>query len=387
MNEKERFLAVVNFTKPDYYPIFGFPGAPGMAGGALVTTHQRLVDQGMPSWVGGAYVDWECRDVESWCKYWGTNVPIGLDFGLATSCKGIKSTIRREGDFEIIEYESGAIERQVVNNANVYSMPEFIRYSVRDRASWEFWRDRMTPTSVMSRKEMNERCKKYDSRTRPLHIGVGGGYSFLRGLWGPEGISYAIYDDPELIHEMSHWHMHYVKEYIFPLAERLKPEILTMGEDLCYNHGMLISPEKFKEFCGPFYTMVCDFARANDIPVVAVDSDGNVMEFIDIAEPYGVNCLYPFEVKAGNDLFVVRNKHPRFLMVGGLEKEVINEGNDHMIAKEIMSKVPYLLKKGGYFPNGDHGIQPLVTFENLCRFMTVLHEVCDNPEGQFPRMK
>jgi hypothetical protein len=52
-----------------------------------------------------------------------------------------------------------------------------------------------------------------------------------------------------------------------------------------------------------------------------------------------------------------------------------------------MSKVPALLGKGGYFPSGDHGIQPLVTFPNLCRFMTILHEVCGNPDGEFPRSR
>ncbi len=70
-----------------------------------------------------------------------------------------------------------------------------------------------------------------------------------------------------------------------------------------------------------------------------------------------------------------------------MEKEVLNEGNSHLIKDEIMNKVPYLIKKGGYFPNADHGIQPLVTFENLCKFMTLLHEVCNNPEGNFPRIK
>ncbi|MBI3987213.1 MAG: hypothetical protein HY343_09850, partial [Lentisphaerae bacterium] len=67
------------------------------------------------------------------------------------------------------------------------------------------------------------------------------------------------------------------------------------------------------------------------------------------------------------------------------EKEVVNEGNEAMIGPEIMSKVPPLLEQGGYYPNGDHGIQPMVTFPNLCKFMTVLHEVCRNPEGEFPR--
>ena len=48
---------------------------------------------------------------------------------------------------------------------------------------------------------------------------------------------------------------------------------------------------------------------------------------------------------------------------------------------------PKMKYSAGYFPNGDHGIQPLVTFPNLCKFMTLLHEVCNNPEGEFPRVK
>jgi len=71
-------------------------------------------------------------------------------------------------------------------------------------------------------------------------------------------------------------------------------------------------------------------------------------------------------------------------MFGWLEKEVVNEGNEHRIEPEIRGKVPPLLAKGRYFPNGDHGIQPPVTFPNLCKFMTILHEVCGNPEGKFP---
>ena len=70
-----------------------------------------------------------------------------------------------------------------------------------------------------------------------------------------------------------------------------------------------------------------------------------------------------------------------------LEKEVVNEGNEHRIEPEIRDKVPPLLAKGRYFPNGDHGIQPMVTYNNLRRFMTVLHEVCGNPEGEFPRWR
>ena len=385
MNDRDRFKAVAHFEKPDYIPIFGFSGAPGMSGGCMKYTHDQLVATGMPAWVGGTYEQWQVKDTASWYRYWGTTGPSYIDFAIAGEAKGFKSTTRIVAGYEIIECETGAITRQVVNNDITYSMPEFIRYAVRDRASWEFYRDCMTPRRTMSDENMETNCRRYDARTTPLAFGGGGAYSLLRGLMGPEGVSLAIYDDPELLHEMMAWQLELAKIRLFPLIERLKPEIVQMGEDLCYNHGMLLSPEHFDEFCGTYYHELCDCAHANGADLVAVDTDGNAMEFTGLAASYGVNAIFPYEVKAGNDLFALREQYPDFVLFGWLEKECVNEGNEAMIEPEIMSKVPPLLEKGGYFPNGDHGIQPLVTFPAMCKFMTLLHEVCGNPEGEFPR--
>ncbi len=387
MNDLERFLAIVRGETPDYVPIFGFPGAPGMSRGAMRKTHDRLIATGMPAWVGGCYEEhYVCRDVEGWKHYWGTTDPLGIDFGLARGARGWKHTRRVEGDFEIIEEETGAVTRQVLENDVTYSMPEFRSYHVRDRASWEFYRERATPTARMPADEMEANCRRFDRRERPLCVGAGGAYSFLRGLFGPEKCSTMLYDDPGLLHEMMDWHLARTREYSFPLIERLRPEIVAMGEDLCYNHGMLLSPRQFDEFCGPYYRAVVAAARAAGAALVAVDTDGNAMQFTEVAARYGVNAIYPYEVKAGNDLFALRRRFPDFVLFGGLEKETVNEGNEAAIAPEIRGKVPPLLAQGRYFPNGDHGIQPPVTFPNLCRFMTVLHEVCRNPEGTFPRM-
>ena len=136
MNDKERFLAIAHFEKPDYVPIFGFRGAPGMSWGCSKHSHDRLIATGMPRHVGGRFNNGVCQDVDSWQRYWGTTSPISLDFSLASGRQGFRSTTRREGEFEIIESESGAITRQVIDNANTYSMPEFSRYPVRDRTSW-----------------------------------------------------------------------------------------------------------------------------------------------------------------------------------------------------------------------------------------------------------
>jgi hypothetical protein len=128
-------------------------------------------------------------------------------------------------------------------------------------------------------------------------------------------------------------------------------------------------------------------ARDCGVAMAAVDSDGNVMELVPLLAACGVNALFPFEGKPGNDLFSLRARFPEFVLMGWLEKESLNEGNEALIEAEIRTKVPRLLKSGRYLPNGDHGIQPLVTFPSLCRFMTLLHEVTGNPEGEYPRHK
>jgi len=385
MTDRERFLAVARGGDPDYVPIFGFPGAPGMSWGCLRTTHERLIATGMPGHVGGSYENWQCRDVESWFRYWGTTGPIGLDFALAWGVEGIKSTSREEDGYVIIEAEDGSVTREVIENADNYTMPEYRVYPVRDRAGWEFHKVRTAPRQFMSREDMERNCQRFDRRERPLLIGAGGTFGPIRSLMGVEAASIALYDDPELIHDMIDTWRESNRKYVFPLIERLRPEVVACWEDIGFKTSMLISPEKFREFCAPLYRDIADCARACGVPVLTVDSDGCAMQLVPLLVECGFNSLHPFEVHGNNDLFALREQFPELVMFGWLEKEVVNEGNEHRIEPEIRGKVPPLLAKGRYFPNGDHGIQPPVTFPNLCRFMTILHEVCNNPEGEFPR--
>jgi len=386
VTDLERFQAVCARETPDYVPIFSFPGAPGMGGGCMKTTHDRLVATGMPAHVGGVWDLGKGRErLESWQKYWGTTGPVGCGIRLGRGTQGFTETRRVEGEFEIIESESGAVTRQVIDNNITYSMPEYITFPVRDRESWEFYKERTTPTDWLNIADVEEQCRQCDDRDQPLTVGAGSTWGRLRSLMGPERACTVLYDDPELAHDILDHHYRQWEEHTFPLIERLRPEILQMSEDCCYNHGCLISPKHFEEFCAPFYRKVGQLRKAVGSDMLTVDCDGNVMELVGWLEVCGVNALYPFEVKAGNDLFALRERFPEFILMGGLEKECINEGNEGTIEPEIMDKVPPLLAKGRYFPNGDHGIQPPATFDNLCRFMTLLHEVCGNPEGEFPR--
>ena len=390
VTDLERFKAICNFEKPDYVPIFGIPGSSGMSGGLMRFGWERLVEQGMPDWVDGCVSlddPRSRREFKTWHRYWGTTGPVTVDFFPGDPAAGVASTKRTEGDREIIEYETGALTRQVIDNDVTYSMPDYVIHHVKDRKTWTFYRDRATPGKPWSSELLDHECRRFDRRDRPLSLGIGGTWGRLRGLMGPAAACTVLYDDPNLAHEIIEWYAWLFERYMIPVIERLKPELVGTGEDCCYNHGMLVSPAQFEHFCGDYYRKVSEVCRDNGVTMIHIDTDGNAMEFTGLARSFGMNAIHPYEVKAGNDLFSLREQYSDFILMGGLEKECVNEGNDKLIADEILGKVPLLLESGGYFPNGDHGLQPLVTFESMCKFMTLLHDVCGNPEGEFPRVK
>jgi hypothetical protein len=365
-------------------PIFGINEAPGVSGGVMRTTYDRLRSTGMPD-IGGVWeADGQPRNLEGWRKYWGVTGPLDVAEFPGEPAQGFRYTREEEGGFEFIRCETGALTRQIIDNDITYSMPEFIRFHVRDRASWEFYRQRRTPGKPWPQEMLDAAAKKYAGADQPVRISLHSTFGALRDIVGPEMACTIFYDDPSLAKDILDWLAWLNRDYLFPLIGAVKPDIVLISEDICYNHGMMISPAMFRQFCQPLYREALQAVRGCGAAMFAVDTDGFAEPFLPVVKEAGVNALFPWEVKSNNDLMRVRRDHPEFILMGGLEKECLNEGNARLIPGE-MQKVNALLPLGRYFPNGDHGIQPLATFENLCRFMTLLHEACGNPEGDYPR--
>lgn len=386
MNELERFKAICRGQDVDYVPIIGLPGASGLAfGGAWGQIYQRLLDTGMPANIRGWDYEsrWNEQAARSWSDYWGTLTPLMPEIWPSQPGPGVQSKTYQKDGYEIIEYNTGAVTRQVLDADNAYSMPEFITYHVRDRESWQFYKEINTPGPLWSAEQIEQACSPFDHRDKPLFISLLSTWGAIRDLMGPERACTILYDDPELAQEIIDWQAQLRQTYLFPVVERLKPEILKVGEDCCYNHGMLISPKHFLEFCGPSYRTITEVADSVGTDVVVVDTDGHIMEFVPLLDQLGVKGVYPVESKSNNDLLALRKAYPEFIFFGWLEKEVVNEGNESLIEEDIFTKVPPLLRTGRYFPNLDHSLQPFCTFDNLCRFLKLLHEVTNNPLGQF----
>lgn len=371
MTELERFKSVVNFEKPDFYPLVTMGGLGYIHKAGLAKLHR----EGLPGSVD---------DIESWCRFWGQHTFDGVG-SIAADAPGIGEEKWQEGDFEFIRYETGALTRQVVDNDLTYSMPDFQEFHVRDRASWEKYRDLVTPRRRADEK-LDEWASGFRNRARPLAVGAGGTWGVIRNEMGPERALFAMYDMPDVVQESMDHKMWFFEEFIVPVIECLRPEIITMWEDFCYNHGMLISPAHFREFCAPYYRRVAEVGRDCSVDLMIVDCDGKVDEFCLLLEEVGFNGCWPLEQVCGNNLLEYRRKQPQFIFAGGIEKEVANTGNVHLLEGELFPKIPGMLEQGGFFPMFDHALQTEAGFDELCRCMTLLHDICGSPDlGEFPR--
>lgn len=369
MNELERFKAVLHFEKPDYYPLILTLGNFAVTKGGWEKLHR----EGLPKKV---------NDLETWARYWG-QAPMLHGGHIGVDKREMKVQTWIEGEFEYTRTETGVFTRRVKDHATNYSMPEFIEFAVRDRESWEKCKT-FTHTHT-SRDKLDEKIRMFKHRTQPLAVEAGRTWGGVRDLMGPERALLAVYDEPELVHDIIAHTLTEVERLIFPVIEALRPEIVTFCEDFCYNHGMLISPAVFREFCAPYYRRVSEFARNCGVELLIVDCDGKVDEYCLLLEEVGFNGIWPLEQVCGNPVLEYRKRQPQFIFSGGIEKEIVNSGQGHRIDAEL-AKIPPVLKQGGYFPTFDHALQIDVGFKELCQCMTRLHEICGSHLGEFPRI-
>jgi hypothetical protein len=241
----------------------------------------------------------------------------------------------------------------------------------------------MTPTR---RADVEEQADRLDGRSRPASASAGSTWGLVRSWMGPKRAALAIYDEPDLVQEMIEWQTWAFDEFTVPAIERYRPEVITMWEDFCYNHGMMISPRSFREFCAAHYRHVAEVGRDCGAELLIVDSDGKVDEYCLILEEMGFNGCWPMEQVCGNDLLAFRKRQPKFIFAGGIEKEIANTGQGHRMRPELFPKVPKMLEQGGYLPMFDHALQTGVGFQELCQCMTLLHQICGSEGlGEFPR--
>jgi uroporphyrinogen decarboxylase len=291
-------------------------------------------------------------------------------------------TLEDRGDTELVQDAQGR-KLLCFKGRRSGFMPEYVDHPVKDMATWESlcrWRmDPATP-SRLEQATADTRAASIAQRAgKWIQFCLVGGYMYLRSLVGPMELLYMFYDDPDVIHScMRQWLLLadsisaiYQKDVVF--------DEVFFGEDVCYNHGPLISPDMMKEFLFPYYQQLLDGIKHRQRDTrklhVQIDTDGDCRPVIPYyADAVGADMFSPFEVASGCDVVDVGNRYPDLRISGGIDKRVLAASPAEIDAM-LERIIPAMRKRGGYIPTCDHGVPEEVSFGNFVHYRKRLAEL------------
>jgi uroporphyrinogen-III decarboxylase len=198
-----------------------------------------------------------------------------------------------------------------------------------------------------------------------------GFFWFPRTLMDIEKLSYAFYDEPELVHRINGDLLEFNLELVRQMADACPPTFITLAEDMSYNLGPMISPAVFEEFCAPYYRRLMEALNEHAI-ILIVDTDGDVTRLVPWLKAVGVAGVLPLERQAGVDGMALRRRFPGLRMVGHFDKMVMDRGEEAMRAE--FERIRPLMRTGGFIPSVDHQTPPGVSLEQYRLYLRLLAE-------------
>jgi hypothetical protein len=214
-------------------------------------------------------------------------------------------------------------------------------------------------------------AKKQASGEAVVWATLEGFFWFPRTLMDIGKLSYAFYDQPELVHAINRDLLEFNINLVEQMGEICVPTFMTFAEDVSYNHGSMISEDTFDEFLAPYYRKLIPLLNELDI-IPIVDTDGDVTELVPWLEKVGIKGVLPLERQAGVDCALLREKFPKLRMIGHFNKMVMNQGQQAI--RNEFERLSPLMKTGGFIPSVDHQTPPGVSLEEYRCFLQLFEE-------------
>ena len=287
-----------------------------------------------------------------------------------------EKVIEDRGDHEVAQDFAGRHVLFFKDRRSGY-MPEYLSHPVKDMKTWQEdvkWRlDPKNPERIQKTAGIVEAAVQAARQGKVISQRIIGGYMYLRSLMGPEDLCYLFYDEPELIHDCMQTWLELADSVTAQIQQTVSYDEVFLAEDICYNHGPLISPDMMQEFLFPYYQQLIHNIRGRQLDKnrrlnIQVDTDGFCWPVIDMyREAIGMNFMSPFEAAAGSDILASAEKWPDLLLSGGIDKRILATTPEE-IDRYLDGILPVLHRRGGYIPTCDHGVPEEVSFENYLHF-------------------
>jgi uroporphyrinogen decarboxylase len=362
MNQRERFIACMEYGVVDHVPNHEL--------GVWAQTIPLWAEQGMPegamtwNWFGSEpYIDLDIREF------------ISVNFDMIPLFA--RETIEETDRYEVVRNHLGVVTKALKEGTvggGRMCMDQYISFPVTDLASFREIKKRYV-AAIDERYPPNwkqDLLPAWRNREYPLVLGCNcqpdGFYWRGREWMGTEALSYAWYDQPDLMHEMMEFFADFTIEMVRPILAETDVEYFNLNEDFAMKTGPLLSPDTFGKFVFPHLKRLVEFLKSHGVRYVTLDSDGNPEVLIPMLMDAGIDQIWPLERASDMDPVRIRKKFGKSLRLsGGVDKRVLAKGPKAI--DEHLAELAPLVEEGGYIPTVDHTVPPDVSWENFLYYM------------------
>lgn len=294
---------------------------------------------------------------------------------------------------DTITYRDGLGVLRHEQSGRTRTIPHFLEFPIRDRASWEAFRDEFLdpahPARALKPKELAAGEEMSRTTTNPVMTNFGSFIGWVRDWVGFEGIALMSMDDPNLVEEMVEHLASMLLTLLPPVLERGQIDAAGGWEDICFNSGPILSPRFFAARIMPHMRPVMRLLREHGIDVIWTDCDGRILELIPLWLDVGLNCMFPLEVNPGNDPVALKKEYGRELLIrGGFDKFALHQGREAILQE--LKRLEPAVAEGGFIPGVDHRAPGGVAFDDYCYYIWEKCHMLGWPESrikEFPALR
>ena len=349
MNSWERFKRMYDHREADRIPIIDDPWA---------GTLRRWKREGMP------------KDVD-WCDYFDID-KIGV-INIDISPRYPEVTLEETDRYAIRTSPWGVTMKHFKEED---STPEFLDYKVTTPEAWEEAKKRMTLSDDRIPWDyLKENYDRWRAEGRWIRGVFWFGFDVTHSwMMGTENVLVAMIEEPEFVQDIFDTYL----SHTIALYDRLwdagyRFDEMFWYDDMGYKGTTFFSPKMYRELLQPYHTRAVKWAHDHGV-YAQLHSCGDIMTLLPDIVATGVDALNPLEVKAGMDVFDIKQRYgDRLTLHGGIN--AVKWSDADAILAEIDEKVPVLKQNGGFIFSSDHSIPNSVSLDNMKRIVAEVKRV------------
>lgn len=349
MTSKERFSRMFQHKEADRVPIFDSPWA-----GTIARWEREGMPQGM-----------------DWRDYFDTDKVSTISVDITPRYE--EKVLEETDDYRIVTSEWGVTMKQFKEQD---STPEFLDFTVTTPEAWEKAKARMTVSKDrIDWKRLEQDYAKWQQEGHWIEGMFWFGFDVTHS-WtvGTETMLIAMIEEPEWVEDMfdtyldrsiQHFNMIWDAGYRF--------DSIFWYDDMGYKNTPFFSNEMYRGLLQKYHKKAVAWAHDHGI-YARLHSCGDIMPLLPDIMDTGIDALNPIEIKAGMDVFKIKQDYgDRLVLHGGINAVLWDD--KEAIVEAIRQAVPVLKENGGYIFASDHSIPNSVSLENMRSIINTVKEV------------